>query len=157
VFRHRTLTVGGTFWPLHRGHRQLLDAAFSDGLEVFIGLTSDGMTRSKDPSGSIPSYGTRKRDLLRYLREKGFAERAHVFRIEDEYGFAADFSNLQAIAVTEESLPNAKKINVRRTSRGMEPLDIVMVDLVSAEDGRPISSQRIRSGEIDGEGRLKES
>ena len=157
VFRHRTLTVGGTFWPLHRGHRQLLDAAFADGLEVFIGLTSNAMAGTKESSGSMPSYGSRKRDLLRYLKDKGCAERAHVFRIENEYGFAADFSNLQAIAATEESLPNAQKINRRRVSRGMKPLDIVMVEMVPADDGRPISSRRIRSGEIDTEGRLKKA
>ena len=39
----------------------------------------------------------------------------------------------------------------------MKPLDIVMVEMVPADDGRPISSRRIRSGEIDTEGRLKKA
>ncbi len=155
VFRHRTLTVAGTFWPLHRGHKHLIDAAFQDGLEVFIGLTSDRMIKKiKDLSG-IPAYGTRKKNLFSYLSEKGYDDRAHVFRIEDEYGFAADFPNLQAITVTEETLPNAKKINQRRKQRSMAPLDILEVDLVKAEDGKPISSSRIREGEIDPEGRIR--
>ena len=155
MFRHRTLTVGGTFWPLHRGHQALLERAFSDGLEVFIGLTSDRMVISKNPSGDIPPYGPRKRGLLQYLGQRGCAERAHIFRIENEYGFAADFPNLQAIAVTEETVPNAQRINERRQSRGMNPLDIVMADIVLACDGKPISSSRIRAGEIDAEGRPK--
>jgi len=154
VFRHRTLTLGGTFWPFHRGHRALIEAGFTDGLEVFIGLASDQMVSKRKPGLEIPRYGKRKRAILDYLEERGYADRAHVFRIEDEYGFAADFPNLQAIAVTEETVPNANKINERRKARGMKPLDLVLVDLVPANDGKPISSSRVRSGEIDIEGRL---
>ena len=154
MFRHRTITIGGTFWPLHKGHKALLERAFADGLEVFIGLTSDRMVGGKDASSGIPSYGTRKSNLLKYLQEMDYAERAHIFRIEDEYGFAADFANLQAIGATEETLPNVERINSRREARGMAPLDIIMIDIVHAEDGRPISASRIRAGEIDIEGKL---
>lgn len=154
MFRHRTLTLGGTFWPLHRGHRALLEAGFEDGLEVFIGLASDEMINKRKAGADIPPYGERKRAILGYLEERGYLDRAHVFRIEDEYGFAADFPNLQAIAVTEETLHNANKINERRKARGMKPMDLILVDLVPADDGKPISSTRIRKGEIDAEGRL---
>ena len=157
MFKHRSLTVGGTFWPLHRGHKTILQEAFADGLEVFIGLTSDRMIAHKNRSGSIPTYGKRKRNLLSYLEEMDFSDRSHVFRIEDEYGFAADFPNLQAIAVTERTRPNAEKINKRRIARGMEPLDIIEVKLVKAEDGVPISSSRVRAGIIDPDGHLPDS
>jgi pantetheine-phosphate adenylyltransferase len=154
VFRHRSITLGGTFWPLHRGHKTLLQEAFADGLEVFIGLTSDRMIARKNRSGAIPGYGTRKRNLLSYLEEMGYSDRSHIFRIEDEYGFAVDFPNLQAIAVTERTRTNADKINQRRISRGMDPLDIIQIKLVKAEDGVPISSSRVRAGIIDAEGHL---
>jgi pantetheine-phosphate adenylyltransferase len=154
VFKHRSITVGGTFWPLHRGHKTLLQEAFADGLEVFVGLTSDRMISSKNRSGAIPNYGVRKRNLLAYLDEMDYSDRSHIFRIEDEYGFAADFPNLQAIAVTERTRTNAEKINQRRIARGMTPLDIIQVKLVKAEDGVPISSSRVRAGIIDSEGHL---
>lgn len=154
MHRHASITVGGTFWPLHKGHKALLREAFSDGTDVYIGLTSDEMVKRSKPGEEIPSYGTRKRNLLGYLRSTGWADRGHVFRIEDEYGFAADFSNLQAIAVTRFTVENARKINARRLTRGMNPLDLVMAGIVNAEDGKPISSTRIRRGEIDEDGRL---
>ena len=155
VFRHRTLTLGGTFWPFHRGHKTLLDKAFADGLEIFVGMTSDRMVSTrKSCSEDIPSYGARKENLNKYLEEMGYADRAHIFRIEDEYGFAADFANLQAIAVTKDTEENARRINERRLARGMKPLELILVEIIAAEDGSPISSARIRRGEIDMEGKL---
>jgi len=41
-----------------------------------------------------------------------------------------------------------------RRAKGFPPLELVVVELVKAEDGRPISSTRIREGEIDTDGRL---
>ncbi len=154
MWRYERIAVAGTFWPLHKGHKALLRKAFSDGGEVFVGLTSDDMVRRTKPGEDIPTYGIRKSNLLRYFQDAGCADRAHVFRIEDEYGFAADFANLQAIVVTKLTAQNAHKINVRRVARGMKPLDIVMVEIINAEDGRPISSTRIRRGEIDEEGKV---
>jgi len=40
---------------------------------------------------------------------------------------------------------------------GLKELFIVVIPTVMAEDGRPLKSHRIRSGEIDSEGRIVKS
>ncbi|MCG2735746.1 MAG: phosphopantetheine adenylyltransferase, partial [Candidatus Methanoperedenaceae archaeon] len=44
--------------------------------------------------------------------------------------------------------------NTIRREKGMRALKIVLVDYVLADDGLPISSTRIKRGEIDANGRV---
>ena len=67
--------------------------------------------------------------------------------------YDADF---EAIVVSEETEPTAVKINEIRVSKGMKPMDIVVVSFVLAYDGNPISSTRIRRGEINQKGNFIE-
>jgi pantetheine-phosphate adenylyltransferase len=48
----------------------------------------------------------------------------------------------------------ANRINAERTRRGLKPLEIVVIDMVPSENHAPISTTRIRRGEIDREGKL---
>ena len=72
--------------------------------------------------------------------------------LEDPFGTTIYEADFDAIVVSEETEPNAVKINEIRVSKGMNPLDIVIVSFVLAEDGNPISSTRIRRGEINKNG-----
>jgi pantetheine-phosphate adenylyltransferase len=62
---------------------------------------------------------------------------------------------IQAIVVSRRTVSTAYQINVLRRSRGLGSLKIVPIDLILADDSRPISSTRIRRGKIDREGRLR--
>jgi pantetheine-phosphate adenylyltransferase len=46
-------------------------------------------------------------------------------------------------------LENCVKINSLRETKGMTPLEIILVPLVEDIEGKVISSTRIRDGEID--------
>jgi pantetheine-phosphate adenylyltransferase len=45
-------------------------------------------------------------------------------------------------------------LNEIRRAKGLKPIEIVSVKLLKADDGQPISSTRIRLGQIDSSGRL---
>jgi len=149
------VAVGGTFDKLHRGHKELLRTAFEVGRKVVIGLTSDEMVARSKGDPKIDPLPKRREDLERWIKEERMDELAKydVVVINDVYGTAIHDEELEALIVSEETYERAAMINKIRVSKGLKPLVVVVVPLVLAYDGRPISSTRIRRGEIDAEGR----
>ena len=94
-------------------------------------------------------------DRMRCLKEF-FKDRLNytVMVLDDAYGTTVFDDEFDAIVVSEETEPVAVEINEIRDSKGMSPLDIVVVSFVLADDGHPISSTRIRSGEINKKGNI---
>ncbi|MEA1904715.1 MAG: phosphopantetheine adenylyltransferase [Candidatus Hadarchaeota archaeon] len=152
--RFRKVAVGGTFDYLHDGHVAILKKSFEVGEHVLIGIVSDRMKLAKDSAGIQP-LKVRKQGLFRLLRSRNWIERAEVRVISDPYGPTAEDEQLEAIVVSQETKPRAEEINKIRARRGLKPLEIIEIPLVLAEDGTPISSIRIRYGEMDTHGKLK--
>lgn len=152
--KFKKVAVGGTFDYLHDGHTAILSKAFEIGEQVLVGIVSDRMKLRKDSAGIQP-LRTRKKKLLDLLRARGWSSRAEVCVISDPHGPAVDDRELEAIVVSEETRPRAEEINKIRNSRGLEPLEIVQIPWVLAEDGTPISSIRVRYGEMDARGKIK--
>ena len=153
--KYRRVAVGGTFEFLHKGHRVLLEKALEIGEKVLVGLTTDELAGRLGKKLS-KSYDERYRQLKRFFERLGVIDRVEIKPLNDVYGLDILVYNpeYEAIVVSEETKRRAFEINEMRRGRGLRELDIVVVPLIVAEDGKPISSTRIKQGIIDEEGRL---
>jgi len=155
IVKFKKVVVGGTFDYLHDGHVAILTKAFELGERVVVGICSDEMQLllEKDSAG-IQLLDMRKRALEELLRSRGWLERAEVVVISDAFGPTPKDRKLEAIVVSPETRERAEELNRLRTSKGLKTLEIVEIPFVLAEDGKPISSIRVRYGEIDVHGKL---
>jgi pantetheine-phosphate adenylyltransferase len=147
------VATGGTFDKVHAGHRHLLEKSFELADEVVIGLTSDAFVRKQ---GKVPQqrYGERHRRLEAYINRAFPGRRYLIAKLEDFFGPGIASKEVEALVASPETAKKVALANSLRARRGYPPLELVIVDWVNAEDGKPISSTRIREGEIDEEGRL---
>jgi pantetheine-phosphate adenylyltransferase len=140
--------LGGTFDFLHKGHRDLLITAFKVAAKVTIGLTTDEFAMSRKEI--THNYNERKAALTSFLESQGFSGRYEILPISDPVGPAT--GDFDAIVVSEETLPGAQLVNEARTKAGTRKLIVIVVPMALAYDKKPISSARIRRGEINEEG-----
>ena len=148
------VAMGGTFDVLHRGHRKLLREAFGVGRRVMIGISSDVFVRSLHKPHKVDSYANRKRDLERMLSRWKVLSRATFVPLDDRFGPTVTSSKIDALVVSRRTMKTGHEINRIRRTHGLRSLVIVPIDLILADDRRPISSTRIHRGSIDREGRL---
>ncbi len=73
--------------------------------------------------------------------------------LREPYGPAARRKKLQALIVSKGTLASGRRLNRLRRQSDLRPLDLHVVDLLTAADGKPISTTRVRNGEIDLQGR----
>jgi pantetheine-phosphate adenylyltransferase len=128
--------------------------AFEVGEKVLVGLCSDRLVESLTKPHVTAPYNERLRELKEFLRDMGFLERAEIMPLNDPFGVTLSEGCVEALVVSRETEPMAHRINQERARRGLKPLEIVVIDMVPSENHAPISTTRIRKGEIDREGKL---
>ena len=148
------VALGGTFDVLHSGHKQLLSEAFRIGDKVLIGITSDRLAKSMKKNHPVRPFEERVGDVRAFLKSRRWSRRARISELNEPYGPAYRRKRLQALVVSKGTLESGRQLNRLRRERGLEPLRLEVVDLLAAEDGKPISTTRIWKGEIDSKGRL---
>lgn len=165
----RIAILGGTFTPIHDGHRALLHKAFQtashdgdgDG-RVIVALTSTALaerTRSDPAHADLLGPFERRREALEAELDRlagAYTATYEIIPLEDTQGPAATREEIDALIVSPEGKAQhrAHEVNQQRRNNGLTPLEVHTAPFVIAEDGARISSTRIRSGEIDSHGRL---
>lgn len=155
--KFRKVAVGGTFDELHKGHRSLLIKAFEIGEIVLIGLCTDEFVRKMSKPHITAPYEVRLKELQDFIKKSRLSSKTEIIPLNDPYGNTLTDKCIEALVVSEETEKTAIIINQKRCEAQLPPLKIVTIRMVPAENYKPISTTRIRKGEIDREGHLLKS
>jgi pantetheine-phosphate adenylyltransferase len=141
---------------LHVGHEALLTTAFRAGRSVAIGVTTERFLAEhpKPDAARIQPYVRRRRTLLRWLGARYPRSRWTIVPLENPFGGSVE-DGVDALIVSADTDRGARAVNVERRRLGRTSIPIRTVPLVLADDLRPVSSRRIRAGEVDRRGRRK--
>ncbi len=146
------VVAGGTFDRFHKGHEAFLETAFKNGEKVFIALTTDDMVHQIENKNSFWPFEKRKKIVEDFVKK--FNKEFTISPINDKFKPATEREDFDAIIATEETKNTCEKINEMRKNKGLKPLKIITAPFVHSDDGRIISSSRIRNGEIDKNGNV---
>lgn len=156
--QYNLVVCGGTFDHFHSGHEAFLKHVFYVGKKIIIGITSDvyiNKSKIKDQISKIESYRIRKDSVESFLKQNKLDGRAGIVKIDDIFGPTLDKDlEIDAIVASHDTKRGVDIINQKRKEAGLKPLEIIVAPFVIAEDGKIISSRRIRRGEISREGKL---
>jgi len=153
--KYDVVATGGTFDVIHIGHLALLSRAFEIGKKVIIGVSSDAFASVKKGNNKLNhNYEQRVGNLKEKIEEKFGNVTYEISKLDDLYGPTVIYGHVEAIVSSTETAVNGHLINEIRSKNGLKPLNIISVNMIQAEDGNPISSTRIRNGEIDSTGKL---
>lgn len=151
----KTVALGGTFDIIHKGHIELLRKAFSVSSKVIIGLTSDELAirKGKNP---VNNY-SRREMLLTSAISKNFPNSSYeISKLVNDFGPAAIEGSVEALVTSEETNYQGQVLNDLRKQKKLPPVEVISVQMVMAQDGKRISSTRIKNFEIDAEGNLSQ-
>ena len=151
--RFDLVAMGGTFDVIHNGHMALLNKSFSISSKVIIGLSSDQLATKKGKN--LANDYSKRLSLLKSVIEKSFPNSVYeVSKLENDFGPAVIEGSVKALVVSEETSNKGLLLNELRAERNLPTVKIVVVPMVLAEDGKSISTTRIKNSEIDDSGNL---
>lgn len=150
----KLVAVGGTFDEFHKGHRALLLKAFEIGEHVLVGVSADNLVQRMVKPHLVATYDVRVEELKGFLHKNDLLDRATIVPLHDPYGVTLTGEKLKGLIVSLETESVAIEINKKRKATGLRPLEIIVIEMIPAENSGPISTTRIRNLEIDREGHM---
>ena len=146
---HEVGLIGGTFDRFHIGHRNLFISGLSKCQAIEVWITVDSIARKKDIR--INPWEQRVEEIKQAL--DAYSERLSFHELTNLHGPAPTHEQASAIICTSETMSECEEINTMRGESGLFELEIICVEHTTSWDDFPISSSRIRNGEIDREGK----
>ena len=147
------VALGGTFDLIHRGHIELLRKGFTISSKVIIGLTSDEFAQKKGKN-LMNEYLQRYKTLDEFIKKNFPNTKYEISRLENDFGPAVLEKDVEALVLSEETSIKGDELNQLRRQRNVPDVEIIVVSMVLAKDGKRISTSRIRNSEIDLEGNI---
>ena len=147
------VAMGGTFDIIHAGHIALLTKSFSISSKVIIGLSGDQLA-TKRGKNLINDYSKRLASLKDVIEQNFPNSSYEISELENDFGPAVIEGSVKALVVSEETSSKGVRLNELRADRNLPPVEVVIVPMVLAKDGKAISSTRIKNSEIDSSGNL---
>ena len=147
------VATGGTFDEIHTGHIALVSKAFQVGKKVIIGVSSDEFAKKRGKRLNH-KFDERVENLKKMIMKEFRNANYEIAKLDGDFGPAVTTDEVGALVTSSQTRIKGKLLNRMRAKKGLKPVEVIAVEMVRAEDGSPISSTRIRAGEIDGGGRL---
>jgi len=155
VKKYNLVICGGTFDLFHKGHKTFIKEALNLSEEIILAITSDLYVKSFKNEYAVEDFETRKNAVEEFLDSQGVQGRVSIISIDDIYGpLLTSSMNPQGIVVTSQTEATAIEINKGRKIKKLPLLEIVVLPMDLSEDGKVMSSTRVRSGDINREGKL---
>lgn len=151
--KYSLVALGGTFDLLHKGHMELLRNGFEISSKVIIGLTSDEFAKRKGKI-LINNYNQRYSTLESTIKKNFPGEKYEISRLENDFGPAVLEKEVKALVVSEETAFQGNELNKLRRQRNSPEVEVIVVPMALAKDGKRISTSRIRNSEIDSVGNI---
>ncbi len=154
--RYGHAVLGGTFDRFHVGHAALLARAFHVGRDVSVGVTTDGFLSEhpKPLPERIQPYARRRAGVVRWIRAHYPGRTYRVVPLANRFGRSVE-PGVDVLVVSADTWAGGRAVNAERRRRGRAAVPIEIVPVVLADDLAPVSSRRIRAGEIDRRGRRR--
>jgi pantetheine-phosphate adenylyltransferase len=145
--------LGGTFDLIHRGHIELLRKGFSISSKIIIGLTSDEFAQKKGKK--LANEYLRRYGTLDEIIKKNFPNANYeISKLDNDFGPAVLEKDVEALVVSEETSFQGEELNGLRRQRNVPTVQVIVVPMVLAKDGKRISTSRIKNSEIDSDGNI---
>nr|CAG8451234.1 2163_t:CDS:2 [Entrophospora candida] len=129
---YQSVAVGGTFDHLHAGHKIMLTmTAWISQKKITCGVTAENMLKNKKYKEFLESTEVRIEKVTKFLNSIRCCLEYKVVPLYDIYGPTVITPEIQALVVSKETLSNGEIINEERKKIHLEPLDILVIEVIS--------------------------